>query len=96
MRNHGSALGGAIRSGRQKLRISASVFDGNTASLRGKDIFLENNLLTYLPSFKHSSTYKSNEENFKQKVFRDKIFASSHPDDVTITESQYASGKNSQ
>ena len=89
--------GGAIRVEQQELRISTSVFENNEVEGgRGKDIFLDNNILTYLSSFKHSQTYNSTEENFKQKVFKDNIFGSDNPDDVTITESQYASGKNLQ
>ena len=93
--NYGGIDGGAIYSAQNDLRISTSVFEHNEVhDGRGKDIFLDSNLLTYLSSFKHSHTYNSTEENFKQKVFNDNIFASDYPDDIMINESQYASGKN--
>ena len=85
--------GGAITSSQCELRISTSIFEENEA-IRGKDIFLENDLFTYLSIFKHSRTYNSTEDNFKQKVFEDNIFYSDNPADITITELQYASGKN--
>ena len=86
--------GGAITSSQCELRISACIFDSNKAGL-GKDIFLDNDLLIYQSSFKHAVTYRSNDENFKHNVFQENIFFSSHPNDITVTESQYASGKNS-
>ena len=89
-----SGKGGAITSVQCELRISTSLFDNNEAGL-GKDIFLENDVLTYVTSFKHSLTYMSNDENFKDMVFQDNIFFSNHPSDITISESLYASGKNS-
>ena len=85
--------GGAITSKQCQLRISMSIFDGNEAYL-GKDIFLENDMLTYLSLFKHSTTLESNDTNFKQKAFQENILGSDHPDEVMINESQYASGKN--
>ena len=87
-----SSSGGAITSTQCELRISSSLFDSNEAD-RGKDIFLENDLLTYMTSFKHSLTYKSNDRNFTDKVFQDNIFFSNNPNDVTVSETQYASGK---
>ena len=92
--NFGSGRGGAIKSDECELRISTSIFDSNEA-VRGKDIFLNNDLLTYLTIFKYSVTYRSNDENFKDKVFQDNIFFSNHPNDVIVSESQYASSKNS-
>ena len=88
----GSGRGGAITSDRCELRISACIFTDNEAGV-GKDIFLNNDMLTYLTSFKHSVTYYSNDENFTDKVFKENIIFSKHPDDVNIIESQYASGK---
>ena len=80
----------------QEFRISTSVFDNNEVVVNGKDIYLDinNKLLTYLSSFKHSQSYNSTEKDFKQKVFEDNIFGSDNPEDVSIVESQYASGKN--
>ena len=89
----GWGRGGAILSEQCKLRISTSIFDHNEANY-GKDIFLNNDLLTYLSLFKHSTILESNDTNFKQKAFQENILASSHYDDVMISESQYASGKN--
>ena len=89
----GWGRGGAILCEKCKLRISTSIFDDNEAN-HGKDIFLSNDLLTYLSLFKHSTILESNDTNFKQKAFQENILASSHYDDVMISESQYASGKN--
>ena len=90
--NKNEGKGGAIHSEKCKLRISTSIFDDNEA-VSGKDIFLNNDLLTYLSVFKHSQTYKSNDENFKDEVFQENIFSSDDPNNVTVSESQYASGK---
>ena len=93
-RNHGfknDGKGGAITSVHCELRISTSIFDNNEAYY-GKDIFLNNDLLTYLSIFKHSTTLKSNDKNFKQKVFEDNIFWTADPQDVIISETLYASG----
>ena len=83
---------GAIRSEQCELRISTCIFDSNEA-YHGKDIFLQNDLFTYLSVFKHSQTYISNDTNFKEEVFNENIFCC-NPDKVKINETQYASGKN--
>ena len=82
--------GGAITSVHCELRISTSIFDNNEAYY-GKDVFLNNDLLTYISTFKHSTILKSNDKNFKQKVFEDNIFWSAYPQDVMISETLYAS-----
>ena len=83
--------GGAITSVQCELRISTSLFDNNEAYL-GKDIFLNNDLLTYISTFNHSLSLKSNDKNFKQKAYEDNIFWTAYPQDVMISETLYASG----
>ena len=83
--------GGAITSVQCELRISTSMFDNNEAYL-GKDIFLNNDLLTYISTFNHSLSLKSNDQNIKQKAYEDNILWTAYPQDVMISETLYASG----
>ena len=91
-RNMNNSQVGAITSKHCEFRISMSIFDSNEA-LNGTDIFLENGLLIYSSIFKHSMTLKSSDRNFKQKAFGGNILRSDYSNNVTITESQYASGR---
>ena len=87
----GKGIGGAITSNHCELRISTSIFDENEA-YPGKDIFLQNDLLTYLSTFEHSTTLKSNDKDFKQRAFKDNILYTNRQRDVIISETLYASG----
>ena len=90
----GRGIGGAITSNHCELRISTSIFDENEA-YQGKDIFLQNDLLTYFSTFEHSTTLKSNDKEFKQKAFKENILYTDWERDVIISETLYASGMSS-
>ena len=87
----GEGKGGAITSFHCELRISLSTFN-NYEAYYGKDIFLSNNLLTYLSTFNHSISLNSNDQNFKQKAFKKNILSTDLRRDVMIRETLYASG----
>ena len=88
-----ATIGGTMSTENCRLRLSTTIFDNNLG-YGGQDMDFDPGveMLTYLTLFKHSQTLKSNDKNFKQKGFEENLFCCD-PADVTINESQYASGK---